>query len=46
LPQTDDTSLTHCESQVLLQQNESAAQIWVAQVSQPDFSLPPVAHSE
>jgi len=33
------------ESQVTLQQNESAAQMLVTQESQPDFRRPPVEHS-
>ena len=41
--QTEETSLTHCPSQVVLQQNESTAQIWAAQASHEAVSLPPVA---
>jgi hypothetical protein len=44
-PQIELTSPTHCESHVVLQQNESCAQIWVTQESQPLVSLVPVEHS-
>jgi hypothetical protein len=40
--QTEETSPTHTESHELLQQNESAAQIWAAQLSHDAVSLPPV----
>lgn len=41
-PQTDPTSLTHCESHEVLQQNESTAQMLAAQVSHDPVSLAPV----
>jgi hypothetical protein len=41
-PQTDETSPTHWASHLLLQQNESAAQILPAQVSHDAVSLVPV----
>jgi hypothetical protein len=40
--QTEATSATQVASHELLQQNESAAQIWAAQVSQLAVSAPPV----
>src|SRR5262245_55229331 len=40
--QIEATSLTHCESHELLQQYESALQIWAAQVSHEPVSAPPV----
>jgi len=39
--QIEETSPTHCESHLLLQQNESSAQILAAQVSQVPVSLTP-----
>src|SRR5262245_36614103 len=44
-PQIDDTSPTQIESHEVVQQNESAAQIEVAQLLQPDTSAAPVLHS-
>jgi hypothetical protein len=44
-PQIEETSLTQSESQVLLQQKESWAQIWPAHESQVGVSLTPAAQT-
>ena len=43
--QIEETSLTQSESQVLLQQKESCAQIWPAHESQLGVSLTPAAQT-
>ena len=44
-PQIEETSLTQSESHVLLQQNESCAQIWPAHESHVGVSLTPAAQT-
>jgi hypothetical protein len=41
----ETTSLTHCESHLVEQQYESAAQIFVAQLLHDEVSLVPVEHT-